>query len=390
MKQLRKVQIMIVVAIAFIMLASCTLPEDAVIPISTQTFIANATIAEQVAETGTALHETTVYELTQGVITATNTPVPTDSATPSPTITPTRTPRPTNTPQPTATPIPCNWGSFIMDVTVPDNSVFVPNTVFTKVWRLQNVGTCSWTPDYEVVFFDGDDMDANAVTDLNEVVEPGEYIDIALEMRAPANPGNYQGYWILQADDGEIFGVGLDAEHSFWAEIDVVTPVTDYKYDFSHRFCEANWQDDQETLYCYGSVFAEDNYVQITNNPSLEDGRTENEFAIWMNVNRGDSITGTYPPISIESGDRFISGIGCLEESRECRVEFSVSYRIEGTNSVVELGSWVEEHDGNVQVIDLDLSSLAGEDVVFILRVESLTNVVTNRPVWFVPSIRNP
>ncbi len=109
-----------------------------------------------------------------------------------------------------------------------------------------------------------------------------------------------------------------------------------------------------------------------------------------MNVNRGDSITGVYPPISISSGDRFVSTIGCLDESPECRVEFSVSYRIEGTNSVVELGSWVEEHDGNMQTINLDLSSLAGEDVVFLLTVESLTNVVTNRPVWFVPSIRNP
>src|SRR5688572_33446410 len=70
-------------------------------------------------------------------IPATATPVP-----------PTSTPvRPTNTAIPTAAAY-CDWVAFIKDVTVPDGTQLSAGEVFTKTWRLQNRGTCTWTPDY--------------------------------------------------------------------------------------------------------------------------------------------------------------------------------------------------------------------------------------------------
>jgi len=33
---------------------------------------------------------------------------------------------------------------FVLDVTIPDNSVISSNTAFTKTWRLKNTGTCTW------------------------------------------------------------------------------------------------------------------------------------------------------------------------------------------------------------------------------------------------------
>jgi hypothetical protein len=47
-----------------------------------------------------------------------------------------------------------------IDVTIPDDSAMDPGENFTKVWRLQNVGACTWTIEYSVQFFSGERMDA--------------------------------------------------------------------------------------------------------------------------------------------------------------------------------------------------------------------------------------
>ena len=57
---------------------------------------------------------------------------------------------------------------------------------------------------------------------------------------------------------------------------------------------------------------------------------------------------------------------------------------------VRRLGEWVEEYDGDVTIIDLDLSALAGEAIRPILGVEALTkNVADAQGFWFVPIIAN-
>ncbi|MCE1254907.1 MAG: hypothetical protein LWX83_15340, partial [Anaerolineae bacterium] len=81
-------------------------------------------------------------------------------ASPTPTKTPTQ-PTATRTPPtfvltyvtatPSPSPVPCNWVRFVSDVSVPDGSAFNPGQVFIKTWRLQNIGTCTWTSDYELV-----------------------------------------------------------------------------------------------------------------------------------------------------------------------------------------------------------------------------------------------
>ena len=69
--------------------------------------------------------------------------------TPTP-VTPTSS-VPTDTPVPTAGAA-CDRAQFISDVSVPDGTMFAPNTAFSKTWRLKNVGTCTWTTGYSVVF----------------------------------------------------------------------------------------------------------------------------------------------------------------------------------------------------------------------------------------------
>ena len=88
--------------------------------------------------------------------------------------------------------------------------------------------------------------------------------------------------------------------------------------------------------------------------------------------------------------DRFVAEIGCIDGSEDCNARFTLSYKEVGTSTIVQLGSWVERYDDSTTVIDLDVSSLAGMNVKFILQVESLSNQVGTEVFWFVPRIQNP
>ncbi len=143
--------------------------------------------------------------LTPAVPTSTNTPVPTNTSIPTP------TPR-------------CLAARFVTDVTVPDGTVFAPNASFTKTWRLRNVGACTWTTAFVVYFDEGDAMGAPPQVNLPHAVEPGETVDVSVDMQAPASPGTYKGYWKLRSDTGQSFGIGDEADRPFWVEIRVVAP----------------------------------------------------------------------------------------------------------------------------------------------------------------------
>jgi len=156
----------------------------------------------------------------------TRTPVPPTLVTSSP---PTFTPPPPPTftpPPPTVTPVPCNQAEFVTDVTVPDGSDFPVFDTFTKTWRLRNVGTCTWTSDYRVVFDHGDQMQAPSSAPVNSgSVPPGGTVDVSVPMEAPGTPGTYKGYWKLRDAGGVLFGVGASGNVAFWVEIESISSL---------------------------------------------------------------------------------------------------------------------------------------------------------------------
>ncbi len=139
--------------------------------------------------------------------------------------TPEATISPTDTPTPTASPAaPCtDRASLIDDITIRDYTPLNPGEPFTKVWRLQNSGTCTWTPEYALVFFGGERMLAPASIPLAGIVPPGAMVDLAADMTAPTVPGTYEGFWRLRSPAGEYFGLGASGDQSFWVRI-VVRP----------------------------------------------------------------------------------------------------------------------------------------------------------------------
>jgi len=155
----------------------------------------------------------------------------TQSAIPTATLPPaiTWTPIPTiDRPRPLAKSptldVPCNQAApgNPIDITIPDGTKLTPSEGFSKTWRLKNVGSCTWTRQYAIEFFSGNSMEARYTQYLKQEVEPGDVIDLTVDMVAPDLPGVYQSNWMLKDREGEIFGIGPNGDAPFWVQIEVV------------------------------------------------------------------------------------------------------------------------------------------------------------------------
>ncbi len=156
----------------------------------------------------------------------TQTPLP-----PTPTVIPA-----TNTAVPTSTPISyCDWVEFVKDVSIPDGSTFKPGETFTKIWRLRNRGTCTWTPDYRLVYASGSQMGDTIAVPLPGYVAPGQTVDVSVTLTAPSSSGRYVGYWMLRNSSGVLFGYGLKANTAFY--VDITTKETLPHGTVTGRFC---------------------------------------------------------------------------------------------------------------------------------------------------------
>ena len=100
----------------------------------------------------------------------------------------------------------CNVMQFVTDVTYPDGAIVTPGQNFTKTWRLKNAGTCTWTPSYAVVFSDGNSMNGPSTQALASNVNPGQTIDISVNLTAPAATGDHTGNWKIRDASGVLFG----------------------------------------------------------------------------------------------------------------------------------------------------------------------------------------
>jgi hypothetical protein len=114
-----------------------------------------------------------------------------------------------------------------IDVTIPDDTKMQPGESFTKTWRLQNVGTCTWTKDYSIAVFSGESMNAPVSVSMPAKVEPGTSVDISVDLIAPQEAGTYQGNWKLRNAANEWFGIGPSGDSAFWVRIVVSQSATE-------------------------------------------------------------------------------------------------------------------------------------------------------------------
>lgn len=121
-----------------------------------------------------------------------------------------------STPEPTPITGGVDQAEFWADVTIPDGTNFDPGDTFTKVWKLRNSGTNTWTREYSLGFFGGEKMSAPDAVPISANVPPGETTDISVDMVAPGTAGNYLGYWKMIGPAGEFF------EYPVYVQINVV------------------------------------------------------------------------------------------------------------------------------------------------------------------------
>jgi hypothetical protein len=325
--------------------------------------------------TQTAVLPTVVPPTAEPTATATATMLP-----PTPTQVP---PTPTITP----IPLPCNVAQYVEDISVADGTEIVAGTSFTKTWRLRNAGACTWTTAYALAFFDGDRMGAQRITSLPFNVAPGQTIDATIDLIAPDAEGRYRGYWVLQTPSGEPFGTGRSNE-AFYVDIRVIQPESHNPLDLSANYCMAEWSSGAGRLPCQGQNGDERGSVRRIANPVLETGYNDDEPVLLTQpqaVNDG-IIRGKYPTMRIENGWHFVSVIGCAYNATDCDVRFQLDYQI-GSGSIKNLATWDEEYDNSFQLVDVDLSALAGKDVNLILTVFANGSSHQDQAQWLAPHI---
>lgn len=288
-------------------------------------------------------------------------------------------------PTPTKTSTPgtvCDKAALVADVTVPDGTTFDAGKPFTKTWRIRNDGSCTWTTSYALVFASGDLLGASPTLKLPSSVAPGQTIDLSVNMTAPNVAGHYRSYWLMRNASGAKFGFGPTGTWGIFADIKVSSAYSTV-YDFVANYCSATWTSGVGTLACPGTDGDDKGFVLKLDTPKLEDGSTGAPGLLTFPQKVTDGyIKGTYPAITVQSGDRFQSIVNCQYGATGCYVTFRLDYRIAGSTTVKTLKTFNEKLDGMYYRFDIDLSSLAGQNVQFILTVLAAGPATGDRAVW--------
>lgn len=280
----------------------------------------------------------------------------------------------------------CDAAQFLADVTYPDGSILQRNSTFVKIWRIKNVGTCTWTTSYALIFSGGDALGGPSAVGMPGTVLPGQYIEIPVTLKSPGKDGNYTSLWKLRNASGIPFGIGAQADTAFWVKIKVAGPSFT-AYNFADNYCKADWSNGNNALPCPGSDGNVNGYVIRLNSPKMENGVTENESGLLTvpQDKRNGFISGEFPAMTIQSGDRFRTIVNCQHNATKCDVVFRLDYRNNG--QVKTFASWAEVYEGKYYPVDLDLSSLAGETLKFILVVSANGGNNQDYAIWLNPHI---
>eukprot|EP00041_Stephanoeca_diplocostata_P009124 m.139075 g.139075 ORF g.139075 m.139075 type:complete len:307 (+) comp17611_c0_seq1:263-1183(+) len=106
---------------------------------------------------------------------------------------------------------------FVCDVTIGEGEEIPPEAVFTKTWRLRNIGQEPWPQSTVLYFCQGDRMQGPDYVRV-PALPPGAEADVAVDLRAPPTVGSYAGSWRLLHHEG---GGGAYFGNEIWVIITV-------------------------------------------------------------------------------------------------------------------------------------------------------------------------
>lgn len=282
----------------------------------------------------------------------------------------------------------CNWAQFIADVTIPDGTSFAPGTAFKKTWRLKNIGTCAWnSTDVSLIYDSGQNMGTATSYALPTTVNPGQTVDITVDMTAPSAAGHYFGYYKFKSLAGGVFGIGSTANKTFWVEVNVAAS-SGTGYDFTANAASAAWSSGAGALTFPGTDGNANGFSFKLDKPKFENGIESAQAGLLFapnNVNNG-YVQASYPAFRVQSGDRFQATIGCEFGATNCYVAYRLDYQI-GSGAVKTFWTFREKYEGLTYNVNLNLSPLAGQDVKFILVISAYGSPSGDRALWGNPII---
>ena len=280
----------------------------------------------------------------------------------------------------------CDAAAFVTDVTFPDGAVVGRGSNFTKIWRIKNVGTCTWNTSYAVVYVSGEKFGAANSVSLPVQVAPGQTVDVAINLTAPGADGRFRGNWKLRNSSGILFGVGTNSDSNFYVDVNV-SGYTLAVYDFVINYCDAVWRSETKNLSCPGSQGDDRGFVRALDDPKMEDGVARGDALLtYPNKSGTGEITGKFPSFNVKNGDRFQALIGCQRNATDCNVVFRLQYQIDG-GEIKTLAQWQEAYEGLYYPVSIDLSALRGEKVRFILTVLANGTSRDDFALWVNPRI---
>ncbi|MFN2235951.1 MAG: NBR1-Ig-like domain-containing protein, partial [Anaerolineales bacterium] len=247
-----------------------------------------------------------------------------------------------------------------------------------------NVGTCTWTSAYHLVFDSGNQMGAPDSQQLTTgTVEPGQQIDVSVNLVAPDDPGKYRGNYKLQNANGIVFGIDQSSK-PFWVEIRV-PDESGVRFDFLSQAKNADWGSGVEPVdfanpghqdIAYGGPDTNEiGFVMIKDAVKLENRQTSGKILQthpkWVD---NGYIIGRYPAYKVGPGDYIKGQLGFIAlPDGTCgagEVVYEIHYTIDGDlGTRTRLGRWPKECDGRLLSIELSLADLKGENVDFYLVV---------------------
>jgi len=92
---------------------------------------------------------------------------------------------------------------FVQHITIPDNSEVKCNEAFVKVWEVRNDAQHAWPSEACIKAIGGDDFNV-CIAPLHQPLQPGETGQVSASLRAPSQPGLFQGFFRLEGTGGRI------------------------------------------------------------------------------------------------------------------------------------------------------------------------------------------
>jgi hypothetical protein len=199
-----------------VILVGCTGPTVVVPPTqdipqirteSAQTVVAKLTIAAALEPSATTAAPATAAptEAPAEAATATSMPSPTPlpvlaTATPIPTLKPV-----TGVVYPTATRRAGPDQAQFVSQEPLDGTDYNAGAEFDAAWTLKNVGTTTWSTDYDIRFSGGTNLSPVKTYPMTKTVAPGETVTLFADMVAPTTAGRYVSYWEVINGNGDVF-----------------------------------------------------------------------------------------------------------------------------------------------------------------------------------------